>query len=316
MSTISPRQGENASLPAALDQALTRFEAYLRHERGLSSHTIRAYMGDIANLLEHAHRGGATTPSQITVSILRSWLAYLDSTGHARTTLARRAAAARVFTAYAARNKLMTTDPGMTLGAPKGHRALPAVLRPDQAARMLDIAALAADDGSARGLRDQAVLELLYATGVRVGELCALEVADVDEERRLIRVSGKGGKQRSVPMGLPAARAVANWLRSGRPALVTFSSGNALFLGVRGRRVNPRVVRALVHSQMAQLPDAPDLGPHGLRHSAATHLLEGGADLRSVQELLGHATLATTQIYTHVSVERLKAAYAQAHPRA
>ena len=171
------------------------------------------------------------------------------------------------------------------------------------------------DDGPI-GLRDRLVLELLYATGIRVGELVGLDVDDVDRHRRVVRVIGKGDKQRSVPFGAPADRALDAWLRQGRPALARAGSGPALLLGAKGRRIDPRTVRRMVHDQLARVPDAPDLGPHGLRHSAATHLLEGGADLRAVQEMLGHASLSTTQIYTHVSVERLRAAFRQAHPRA
>jgi integrase/recombinase XerC len=165
-------------------------------------------------------------------------------------------------------------------------------------------------------LRDAAMLELLYATGIRVGELVGLDLDDLDAGRRIVRVLGKGNKERSVPVGVPAARAVEAWLREGRPLLITGESGGALFLGSRGRRIDQRAVRRLVHARLRGVADAPDLGPHGLRHSAATHLLEGGADLRTVQEILGHATLATTQIYTHVSVERLRATYDRAHPRA
>jgi integrase/recombinase XerC len=165
-------------------------------------------------------------------------------------------------------------------------------------------------------VRDQAILELLYATGVRVSELCGLDLGDVDYERSLIRVIGKGSKERAVPMGRPALAAVCAWLADGRDHLRVPGSGTALFLGVRGRRIDPRIVRKVVHARVAQVEGAPDLGPHGLRHSAATHLLEGGADLRSVQELLGHARLATTQVYTHVSVERLVRTYERAHPRA
>ncbi len=165
-------------------------------------------------------------------------------------------------------------------------------------------------------LRDRAILEVLYATGVRVGELVGLDVDDIDLSRHLITVLGKGNKQRAVPFGLPAAAALDRWMRFGRPSLVAKDSGAALFLGARGRRLDARIVRSLVHSRVAQVEGAPDVGPHGMRHTAATHLLEGGADLRSVQEFLGHASLATTQIYTHVSVERLRAAYRQAHPRA
>ncbi len=161
-----------------------------------------------------------------------------------------------------------------------------------------------------------AVLELLYATGIRVGELCGLDVDDLDHERRVVRVLGKGRKERSVPYGVPAERALGAWLRHGRPALAVQGSGPALFLGTRGGRLDQRAVRTMVHARLTDVPGAPDLGPHGLRHTAATHLLEGGADLRSVQELLGHASLATTQIYTHVTTDRLRQAFRQAHPRA
>ena len=166
------------------------------------------------------------------------------------------------------------------------------------------------------GLRDVAMIELLYATGIRVGELVGLDVDDVDGDRRIVRVLGKGSKERSVPFGVPAARAVSAWCVHGRPELIDDRSGAALFLGARGGRIDPRTVRSAVHRLVDDVDSAPDLGPHGLRHSAATHLLAGGADLRSVQEILGHASLATTQIYTHVSAERLRAAYRQAHPRA
>jgi integrase/recombinase XerC len=165
-------------------------------------------------------------------------------------------------------------------------------------------------------VRDVAILELLYATGVRVGELVGLDVDDLDRERQVIRVFGKGRKERSVPYGQPAAQALDRWLRIGRPSLLAPGAGGALFLGTRGARMDQRAVRTLVHRRIADVPGAPDLGPHGLRHSAATHLLEGGADLRSVQELLGHASLATTQLYTHVTKDRLRSAYQQAHPRA
>jgi integrase/recombinase XerC len=233
--------------------------------------------------------------------------------------MARRATAVRVFTAWAQRTGRLAKDPGALLGRPKPHRTLPAALRADEAASLLEVAAEHADDGTPLGLRDAAVLELLYATGIRVGELCGLDVDDLDGERRVVRVLGKGRKERVVPYGVPAARALQRWLTHGRPVLVARTgrqAGGALFLGARGARIDQRAVRTLVHARLAEVPGAPDLGPHGLRHSAATHLLEGGADLRTVQELLGHASLATTQIYTHVSTERLRTAYRQAHPRA
>ena len=303
-------------LPAELVVALEEFVRHLRSERGLSGHSVRAYRGDVATLLEHAHRMGRDRLEGLDLRVLRSWLAGQATRGMARATLGRRAAAARAFTAWAHRQGRLATDPGALLATPRSGRTLPGVLRRDEADALLHVAGLAADDDSPVRLRDLAVLEVLYASGIRVGELCGLDVDDVDHGRRVLRVLGKGAKERTVPVGVPALQAVDRWLGAGRPALATPTSGPALFLGARGRRVDPRTVRRAVHELVAHVPGAPDLGPHGLRHSAATHLLEGGADLRSVQELLGHATLATTQIYTHVSVERLKATYDQAHPRA
>src|SRR3954467_6346306 len=303
-------------LPEPLAMALAAYERHLVAERNLTPHTVRAYTGDLRSMLEQAARLGHSDLATIDVRTLRSWLATQQTLGRARTTLARRATAVRVFTAWAHRTGRMDTDPGALLGSPKAHRTLPPALRVDEARALLESASAHADDGSPVGMRDVAILEVLYATGIRVGELCGLDVADVDHERRVLRVLGKGRKERTVPYGLPAGRALDAWLRSGRPSLVAPGAGAALFVGVRGRRLDQRAVRTLVHARLAEVPGAPDIGPHGLRHSAATHLLEGGADLRSVQELLGHASLATTQLYTHVSAERLRAAYLQAHPRA
>ncbi|MCU1672154.1 MAG: integrase [Frankiales bacterium] len=310
MTAVAPEP--EPPLPDALAAALDGFVRHLRLERGRSPHTVRAYAGDIAHLLRHAARLGATEPSDVDLQVLRSWLARLRSTGAARTTLARRGSSARVFTAWAHRRGLLPADPGALLATPKGHRPLPDVLQPDEAAQLVDLV----DGQAAADLRDRLALELLYATGIRVAELCGLDVDDVDRARRVVRVLGKGGKERTVPYGIPAERALDAWLVRGRPQWATVGSGPALLLGVRGGRIDPRTVRTVVHARLAGVPGAPDLGPHGLRHSAATHLLEGGADLRSVQELLGHATLATTQIYTHVSVERLRTSYDRAHPRA
>jgi integrase/recombinase XerC len=296
-----------------LRRAIDGFERHLALERNLSAHSVRAYRTDVVGLLDHAARMGGRDLDRLDVQALRSWLARLRSTGAARTTLARRAAAARTFTAWAHRTGLLPADPGAQLASPRPHQTLPPVLRQDQALALVEQPDT--DDGPL-GLRDRLVLELLYATGIRVGELVGLDVDDVDRHRRVVRVVGKGDKERSVPFGAPAEEALGAWLQRGRPALASSGSGPALVLGAKGRRIDPRTVRRLVHEHLAGLPDAPDLGPHGLRHSAATHLLEGGADLRAVQEILGHASLSTTQIYTHVSVERLRAAFRQAHPRA
>jgi integrase/recombinase XerC len=292
---------------------LDAFADHLALERNLSRHTVRAYLGDTASLLDHAMRMGITDLDQLDVRALRSWLARLHTQGASRATLARRSSAARVFTAWAHRRGLIGSDPGAGLSSPKGQRHLPEVLRADEATALLE---QVTSDGSVVGMRDRALLELLYASGARVSEVCGLDVGDVDLERHTVRVLGKGDKERVVPIGIPAVQAVEAWLADGRPGLLTRASGPALLLGLRGGRLDPRTARRVVHDRLRAVPGLPDLGPHGLRHSAATHLLEGGADLRTVQELLGHATLATTQIYTHVSIERLKATYERAHPRA
>jgi integrase/recombinase XerC len=260
---------------------------------------------------------GAATPGELDLTMLRSWLARLRTIGAARTTLARRAAAARTFTAWAHREGVLGTDIGQRLASPKARRELPAVLRQEQAAALVTAPRLGTPDlDDAIALRDRLLLELLYASGVRISELCGLDLADVDRSRRLLRVLGKGAKERSVPYGVPAEQALDAWLRRGRPALAQApASGSALLLGARGGRLHPTAARRIV-AGYARAAGLPPVSPHGLRHSAATHLLEGGADLRSVQELLGHASLSSTQIYTHVSVERLRQAYRQAHPRA
>jgi integrase/recombinase XerC len=315
-------------------------EDYGRHlhlQRGLSPHTVRAYRADVTGLLRHLRRLGLVSLDEVTVRSLRSWLAHEQTRGQARATLQRRSAAARVFFAWAQQSGRAAANPASGLRSPRKERSLPPTLDKVEAVAMLDRARIQAESGAgdradvaedtsgppprdrrsqAVESRDVALLEVLYATGVRVAELCGLDLADVDGERRVLRVLGKGRKERSVPVGLPALRALERWLAAGRPELVTATSGSAVFLGERGQRIDPRVVRRVVHAALARVDGAPDLGPHGLRHAMATHLLEGGADLRSVQEILGHASLATTQIYTHVSDERLRQAYAQAHPRA
>nr|WP_237690236.1 tyrosine recombinase XerC [Nocardioides panacisoli] len=302
--------------PEAFAVVLADYERHLARERDLAPSTVRAYLADVAGLLEHAHRLGLTDPQQLDLRTLRSWLAQQQSLGKSRTTIARRATAARVFTGWLARTGRASHDAGSALGSPRPHQVLPEVLRVPEARAVIAAAAEAADDGSAVGLRDVACLELLYATGMRVGELVGIDVDDLDRDRNVVRVFGKGRKERTVPFGVPAARALDDWLGRGRPQLARAGSGPALFLGARGGRLDQRAVRTMVHRRLAEVPGAPDLGPHGLRHTAATHLLEGGADLRSVQELLGHASLATTQRYTHVTSDRLRRAYQQAHPRA
>jgi len=303
-------------LPEEFATALAAYERHLVSERDLTPHTVRAYLGDVSGMLAHATALGLASLDDLDVRTLRSWLANQQTRGKARTTMARRATAVRVFTAWALRTGRANLDPGAQLGSPKPHLSLPPALDVAQARALLDAAAASADDGSPIGIRDVAILELLYATGIRVGELCGLDVDDVDRARRVVRVFGKGRKERTVPYGVPADVALGRWLDHARQTLVAPGAGAALFLGARGGRVDQRAVRTMVHRRLADVPGAPDLGPHGLRHSAATHLLEGGADLRTVQELLGHSSLATTQIYTHVTAERLRKAYQLAHPRA
>ena len=310
--------------PAWVTEATADFERHVAAERGLSPHTVRGYVGDVRSLLEHADRCGAAGPGELSAPILRSWLAVQHAAGASRATLARRGAAARSFTAFAHRRGWLASDPGTALGTPKVRRALPHVLRQAEITGVLassdaDIEQPPPDRipaEAAVALRDAAILELLYATGIRVSELCGLDHGALDLGRRTVRVLGKGAKERTVPVGIPAVRAVGRWEQSGRPVLARDAGGPALFLGVRGGRVDPRTVRRVVHERLRAAGVRTDTGPHGLRHTAATHLLEGGADLRSVQEILGHSSLATTQIYTHVSVDRLKASYRQAHPRA
>lgn len=278
----------------------------------MSPASVRAYRGDIAGLLAFlAHRH--TSLGQLDIRTLRAWLARMSAAGAAPRTLQRRVAAARSFTAWAFSEGLLSADPGLRLQAPRGGSALPVVLTAPQADQLLRTAA-GADDDEVANLCDRAMFELLYGSGLRVAELCGLDLGDVSSGT--LRVLGKGNRQRTVPYGAPAARALRSWLDHGRPHWVGPRSGNAIFLGPRGGRVDQRRVRGRLHRMATVAPGVPDIAPHGLRHSAATHMLEGGADLRSVQEMLGHATLATTQIYTHVSVERLRTTYEQAHPRA
>jgi integrase/recombinase XerC len=329
-------------LPAALGAALADFIRHLDAERALSRHTVRAYHGDVASLLEYASRYGIDEPGVLDVSTLRGWLASQHQAGAARATLARRGAAARAFTSFAHRRGWLAADPGPQLGTPKARHVLPQVLRREEINAVLadceDRAAREFASGqhtaAALAVRDAAVLELLYASAIRVSELCDLNVGGLDAQRRTVRVLGKGRKERVVPVGMPAVRAVARWEEAGRPALANTRSGTALFLGARGGRLDPRTARRIVHARLRDTRLAAedivasagagkagpravrDAGPHAIRHTAATHLLEGGADLRSVQEILGHSSPATTQIYTHVTAERLKASYRQAHPRA
>jgi integrase/recombinase XerC len=312
MTDTDGTRATHEALPSALRDAVDEFGRHLAQVDNRSAHTVRAYLGDVVSLLDHAATLGCARPADLDIAVLRGWLADRLTGGAARTSQARRAAAARAFTGWAHRTGLSPIDAGALLASPRAHRDLPTVLRADQAADLMDGPG---GDLTPALLRDRAVLEMLYATGVRVSELCGLDLVDVDAGRRVVRVFGKGAKERAVPYGIPAQDALDAWLRGGRPALVGPPSGQALFLGARGGRLQQTVVRRIV-ADAARRAGLPHTSPHDLRHSAATHLLDGGADLRAVQDLLGHASLSSTQIYTHVSTERLRAAFRQAHPRA
>ncbi|MGL4307119.1 MAG: tyrosine recombinase XerC, partial [Mycobacteriaceae bacterium] len=307
---------QESRLCAAFVDHLEQYAEYLRLQRSRSEHTVRAYLSDVRSLLEYlTDNQPAASLRELDLPTMRAWLANQAASGTARTSLARRASAAKTFTQWAARTGRITVDVGVRLQAPKAHRTLPAVLRQDQAIEAMEAAKSGAAQNDPIALRDRLIVELLYSTGIRVGELCSLDISDIDYDRRLLRVLGKGNKERMTPFGDPAVEAITLWLNNGRPVLQSSQSGTALLLGARGGRLDPRMARSVVHSVMAAVPGTPDIGPHGLRHSAATHLLEGGADLRVVQELLGHSTMATTQLYTHVTVARLRKVHDQAHPR-
>ena len=299
------------------EKLIASFTRHLEVERSLSVHTIRAYIGDLESLLNHLETIGVTDISQLELVHLRSWLANQQVKGGARTTLSRRAVSVRLFTKWAVKNKYLAKDVAATLATPKGHRTLPEVLDIADAKTAMDsLATRASEEETPISLRDVAMVELLYATGARVAELCGLDVSDIDYDRQTIRVLGKGNKERTIPLGNPAMKALNVWLKEGRDSIKNSLSGNAVFLGARGKRIDQRTVRTVVYNALQAIEGIERMGPHALRHSAATHLLEGGADLRTVQEILGHASLATTQIYTHVSTERLQKAFKQAHPRA
>ena len=292
-----------------MQSAIEAFKKHLNRERSLSDNTIRAYLGDMESLAKHLEALGVADVNNLNISHLRSWLANQQSKGASRTTLSRRATSIKLFTKWATKENLLPTDVGQNLATPKAHRILPEILDVKSAdIAMQSLETFAEESGEVTAVRNLAMVEILYASGARVSELCGLNLGDIDYERKTIRVIGKGNKERVIPIGRPAMAALEKWLQV-RSQLANEKSGNAIFLGARGKRIDQRQVREVVYK-------AIELGPHALRHSAATHLLEGGADLRTVQEILGHASLTTTQIYTHVSAERLHSAFKQAHPRA
>ncbi len=296
------------------DEVVAAFVTHLEAARGMSPHSVRAYVGDVHHLLAFARRRGVAWDA-VDLPLLRGWLASMVATRLARATIARRGAAVRGFYAWARAEGLVPVDPAARLVTAQPGSSLPTVLAVEPTAHLLDVARTLAQGADPVPVRDWAVLELLYATGVRVGELVGTDVRDVDRGARVLRVMGKGAKERVVPFGVPAARALDAWIDQARPLLATDRSGDALFVGLRGARLDQRQVRTVVH-RVAAAAGVEDVAPHALRHTAATHLLHGGSDLRTVQEILGHASLATTQRYTHVSPERLRRSYQQAHPRA
>lgn len=318
-----------------LEDAAEAYAVHLLRVRRLSPATVRAYSGDLRDLC--ATLEPASLLAGVDLEALRNWLWLATQRGDARSSIARRTAAARGFFGWALETGLIDADPSLRLVAPKRGRTLPRVATADAVRGVLDDAAARAADGDPIALRDHAILELLYGAAVRVSELCGLNVDDLDLDRATARVMGKGSKERVVPYGVPARRAVESYLRSGRPALLARAAVSragapgtargalpgapgtargALLLGVRGGRLTTRATYDVVARSLSPAMGTTTIGPHALRHSAATHLLDGGADLRAVQELLGHASLGTTQIYTHVSSERLAATYRLAHPRA
>jgi integrase/recombinase XerC len=301
----------------SFDEIRDAYSHYLVNEKALSTHTVRAYLGDLDSFVEHLANNGVSDISEANLQLIRSWLATQQVRGGARTTLSRRAVSIRLFTKWAAKRGFLTADIGATLATPKPHRTLPGVLTQSDAATAMDsMATRATEFDTPTTIRDVAIVELLYATGARVSEVCGLDLQDLDFHRNTIRVLGKGNKERMIPMGAPAVKALQTYINDARTQLANDKSGRALFLGARGKRIDQRAVRTIVYEALSALEGVERMGPHALRHSAATHLLEGGADLRTVQEILGHSSLATTQIYTHVSTDRLRQAFKQAHPRA
>lgn len=335
-------------MPTALRDAIALYVRAVEHENGASPHTVRAYAGDLETFATFVDaRGAEPDPMLIDLELLREWVWSQNDAGLAASSLARRTSTVRGFTSWLARTGRASADAGARLRAPRPDRRLPRVLSRPQVDALLDGLVTRAATNDSVALRDLAIIELLYASAVRVGELVGLDVDDVDDARRVARVLGKGAKERVVPFGVPAARALRNYLEWGRPAFLAHAESSvpttlsaapnrlaaptpramstppaapeaqrALFLGMRGARVSPRSVYALVAGLLIELPGSGPSGPHTFRHTAATHLLDGGADLRAVQEILGHASLGTTQMYTHVSAERLASVYRTAHPRA
>lgn len=300
-------------MSVSIERALVEFATYLRSSKGYSPNTVKAYLSDIEDL--GAVVGVDQSAEHLALEMLRDWLWQQSEKGASKATIARKSAAARAFTLWLHKAGHIDEDPGLRLRSPKAGRSLPKVVSKDSLDQVFSSLQSRATIDNPSGLRDLAIVELLYATGARVSELASLDLGSVDYSRNIVRLMGKGSKERMVPFGQPARDALDGWLRHGRNSLAKEKTDSALFLNSRGLRIGVRQIFALVAAVLEATPTG-SAGPHSLRHSAATHLLDGGADLRAVQELLGHASLGTTQIYTHVSIERLKDGYKNAHPRA
>jgi len=294
---------------------IAQYEEHLVMVRNLADNSIKGYVSDLESFLKHIEKLGIQEFSELKLTHIRSWLANLQATGVSRATIARRIVSIRAFTYWAASNGWIESDYGASLAIPKPQKKLPEILSKTDTNSVLDsMHTQSSEEPTPIHLRDEAMIEILYASGIRVSELCNLDLRDIDFDRNTLKVLGKGNKERVVPLGIPAIKALNRYLENSRPAMVREKSGSAVFLGSRGSRIDQRTVREVVY--IATSAVGTPMGPHALRHTAATHLLEGGADLRTVQEILGHSSMATTQIYTHVSGERLQSAYKQAHPRA
>ena len=310
------------ALPSKYMSLIDDYIDYVRANKGLGERTQRAYKSDILQCLAWCNRHGFNNISDLTTDDLRSWMAD-ESRSHARSSLARKVVAVRGFFAWCQHVEYINSDPAEILMTPKIKNMLPSVLDEYQAESLMNnvdskanVSSSCTKNQKAVELRNAAILEILYATGIRVGELTSLNIQDINFSSHTIKVTGKGNKQRVVPFGVPAYKALSAWIsKDGREILLRNSVEEAVFLGARGKRIDQRLVRQIVHDE-AKSAHVPDISPHALRHSAATHMLNGGADLREVQELLGHSSLNTTQRYTHVSIESLKRKYSQAFPRA
>lgn len=302
-------------MASELEYLSERFAIELESSKGFSQNTVKAYLTDVRDLLGFMSERQLVEIEDIDLELLREWLWKASETGKSKTTLARKSAAIRAFTAFLFSQAKISEDPGLKLKSPKASRTLPKVVSRETMKEIFERLEPLAFETNPSGIQDLLIVELLYGSGIRVSELVGLDRSDIDYSRRILRVTGKGNKQRMVPFSEPAESALAQWIRIGRSKFENELSGDALLLSSKGSRLGVRQVYALVASLLADSPVGV-AGPHALRHSAATHLLDGGADLRAVQELLGHASLATTQIYTHVSVDRLKQGYLNAHPRA